>query len=404
MRRCSLLISLIVLGFAAAPASASTTFGADLAHGEAGVPFNAATFAPGIVFTLGHGGTTDGVLSLLTLKDDGTPAVAPVDGVLTSFSMRMSAPVTGAARLVLDGGGGPDPLAGYGRSATVTVPGDSVTHTFPTRLPVVAGMNIGFVTPKGSNIIVWRTASTKSLRMMNDLAEDGIGMSEGILPSTFTFQTPISGTIEPDADKDGFGDETQDACPGVVGTDGGCVPKPPSTGGGTPTGGGDQTGGGQPIETPPATPTSPTTPAQPAPDVLAPSLGSFLLSPSSFIAANAGPGVVAAKRRAVGTTVVYKLSEAATATFSVTQKVTGVKKGKTCVAGKPGHGKKKCTRTVVLGSFTQSGNSGLNSFKFMGRLKNKALKKGSYALVATATDAAGNKSKTAATRAFKIVS
>ena len=235
--------------------------------------------------------------------------------------------------------------------------------------------------------------------MFTDYAEDNRGMSEVGLNSVFKFQTPLSGTIEPDADKDGFGDESQDACPGVAGTDGGCVPKPapPSDGGGdqgggsAPTGGSPQTGGTVP---------PPSQPAAPAPDVVAPLLSSFVLAPASFVAANTGAGVVAAKK--VGTTVVYKLSEKATATFAVDQKVTGVKKGKKCVAGKPGHGKKKCTRVVVLGSFTQSGASGLNSFKFMGRLGNKALKKGSYELVATATDAAGNKSKSAS-RAFKVV-
>jgi hypothetical protein len=125
-----------------------------------------------------------------------------------------------------------------------------------------------------------------------------------------------------------------------------------------------------------------------------------VLSPSSFVAANSGPSVVAAAK--VGTTVVYKLSEPATAEFRVDKRVTGVKKGKRCVAGKPGHGKKRCTRTAaVAGSFTQTGSAGLNSFRFMGRLKRKALKPGNYDLLVRATDAAGNKSKSVS-RAFRV--
>src|SRR5262249_27486121 len=158
--------------------------------------------------------------------------------------------------------------------------------------------------------------------------------------SYYSFQTPIAATIEPDADKDGFGDESQDNCPGVVGTDNGCVPKPPDPPAPDPTPptppAGDGGGQGQPNQ-----------PAPPAPDVVRPLLSSYVLSPASFVAANTGATVVAAKK--VGTTVVYKLSEKSTAAFSVQQKVTGVKKGKKCVAGRPGHGKKKCTRTVVIG-------------------------------------------------------
>ena len=38
---------------------------------------------------------------------------------------------------------------------------------------------------------------------------------------------PISALVEPDADQDGFGDETQDQCPGVAGTVDGCPPPAP---------------------------------------------------------------------------------------------------------------------------------------------------------------------------------
>jgi hypothetical protein len=37
----------------------------------------------------------------------------------------------------------------------------------------------------------------------------------------------VAASIEPDADGDGFGDETQDACPSQAGTQGQCVSNPP---------------------------------------------------------------------------------------------------------------------------------------------------------------------------------
>jgi hypothetical protein len=44
----------------------------------------------------------------------------------------------------------------------------------------------------------------------------------------------------------------------------------------------------------------------------------------------------------------------------------------------------RCTRTVTLrGSFTTSGHTGANTFRFTGRLAGKTLAQGSYTLIAT---------------------
>jgi hypothetical protein len=40
----------------------------------------------------------------------------------------------------------------------------------------------------------------------------------------------VTARLEPDADSDGFGDETQDACPGTAGSASGCVPAAPAPG------------------------------------------------------------------------------------------------------------------------------------------------------------------------------
>jgi hypothetical protein len=55
----------------------------------------------------------------------------------------------------------------------------------------------------------------------------------------------------------------------------------------------------------------------------------------------------------------------------------------------------------VKGSFTHQGQAGLSSFRFMGRMRGRALKRGSYRLNAVARDAAGNASKRAR-RPFRI--
>jgi hypothetical protein len=401
----------------AAPAGASTTVGANLLQGNAGTVLPPDTF---MTYTGGHasaGAMTTGATGVVIRKDDNTSAAIPVDGVVVSFSIRMSQPVTGRLRLLDDPTGHAsdptdlDEMRYLGTGPTVSVPGDSQVHTYPVRLPAGAGFYIGFGSPSGWVTRTHSGASQGAERFLTDLNQDNTTTSEAQDGgSTFraAHQAPVSAVVEPDADIDGFGDETQDACPGVKGSDGGCQPGSGggnpggSTGGGTGggTAGGGTTGAGSQGDGSTGTGAAQTPAA--ATDTIAPRFSSLVLSPTSFVAANSGPSVVAAKK--VGTTVVFKLSESASVKFTVQRKASGVKKGKRCVAGRPGNGKKRCTRAVTVpGSFTQDGVSGLNQFKFMGRLNRKAIKPGSYQLVATATDATGNTSKSV-NRPFRIVS
>jgi hypothetical protein len=90
-------------------------------------------------------------------------------------------------------------------------------------------------------------------------------------------------------------------------------------------------------------------------------------------------------RPAKGTDVRFKLSVAAPVRFTVERRGAGRKVGGTCRATtKKNRHAKKCTRYVrVKGSFVRNGVSGANHFHWNGRLKGKALKAGSYRLIAT---------------------
>jgi hypothetical protein len=124
-----------------------------------------------------------------------------------------------------------------------------------------------------------------------------------------------------------------------------------------------------------------------AKDTKSPALSQFGLSRTAFSAAKRGPSLTAA----VGTRVSYRLSEPATTRFTVERAAKGRRKGKRCL--RKGKGK-RCTRYVKLkGSFTHTGAIGRNSFKFTGRLRKRALRRGRYRLVAVATDGAKNRSK-----------
>jgi uncharacterized repeat protein (TIGR01451 family) len=122
----------------------------------------------------------------------------------------------------------------------------------------------------------------------------------------------------------------------------------------------------------------------------APVLGALRLTPASFLAAK-------------GTVISYTNSQDSLTTFTVFQRLRGVKKGKKCVAPPKRTPKKKpkrCTRSVKRGTFTHQDKAGSVRLTFKARVKGKTLKPGSYRLSAVARNA-GGKSK-ARTANFKV--
>jgi hypothetical protein len=128
---------------------------------------------------------------------------------------------------------------------------------------------------------------------------------------------------------------------------------------------------------------------------------SLAVKPGAFRAGNVAGAVASRRKKAaapLGATVSYSLSATGSVEFSVERKSAGRKAGKKCVkqtAANKAH--KKCSFYKPLkGSFSVTGATGSNSFRFSGRLGGKPLKPGSYRLTA----AAGGAAKKAV---FKIV-
>jgi hypothetical protein len=130
-----------------------------------------------------------------------------------------------------------------------------------------------------------------------------------------------------------------------------------------------------------------------------PVLGGLTIKPSAFRAAAKGGSVA----KAIGATVRYADSAAATATLTVQRPARGIRKGKRCVK-RPRHprrGAKRCTRYVKEGSFTHADGGGPVSLRFTGRVRNRKLRVGRHRLSIVARNAAG---KSAAVRKrFRIV-
>lgn len=212
--------------WAAGPISGASAadFGTDLTTGNAGTTVDCMTFA----FSAGSGGgpLSNDCNTVLTFANSAS-AAAPISGVLVSYDIRMSTAVSGHLRILQNPGANPGtgPLVYDGVGPDISVPGDGAIHTFPLRLPIVASDLIAFGTP---GFAPYRQAATGEGggRIVADTV-DGSTPPEAALstPVQTIVQAPISGTVEADTDSDGFGDDTQDNCPGAGGATNGCPPK-----------------------------------------------------------------------------------------------------------------------------------------------------------------------------------
>jgi len=119
-------------------------------------------------------------------------------------------------------------------------------------------------------------------------------------------------------------------------------------------------------------------------------LRSITFKPTTFRAADAGGAVISRRRKPrapVGSTVTYNLSAPAMVAFSFERAVKGRRVGGKCRrATKANRAKKKCTfYKPIKGGFSVTGTAPLNnSFRFSGRIENRALKPGTYKIVGRA--------------------
>ena len=162
---------------------------------------------------------------------------APVSGVITKFRTNAYADeetghiIFRVANLTL-----PDPnnlesalatSAGTGPELTIAPEegGESPIREVAARLPVKAGQQLAVDITKSIGII-YNSNGDKRSYMFEPKLEEGAGQ-RGSTEAQNELQ--VQATIEPDADNDGFGDETQDQCPSQATTAGPCDTAPPES-------------------------------------------------------------------------------------------------------------------------------------------------------------------------------
>jgi hypothetical protein len=147
-------------------------------------------------------------------------------GVITSWSHsgRTTAPAGSGRLQVWDSTGGDDfVLVGRSEAEDFTA---GVVTSFLTRIPVDPGDLLGFRTVEENTSCVRFTAAADVIGFEENAPDPEPG-DERTLPAFFLpVLLNVAAVLEADADGDGFGDETQDACLGEAGPNSGCATPP----------------------------------------------------------------------------------------------------------------------------------------------------------------------------------
>jgi hypothetical protein len=297
----------------------------------------------------------------------------PGDGVITSWSTYTGGTVNqGPVRLKVVRPVSATTFKVMAASAYITpiYLADGNNGPFNVRIPVVAndlvalgvGPRTGTQTMPSCQFNNGLAAGAMAKIGMDDPPDEASVLTWGAAGHP-TYRVSVSASLEPDLDDDGFGDETQDQCPATAGAQNGCPP----------------------VSTP-----------------VIPKVSSLHIARSRFPAARSGPSAVAARR--TGSKVTYTLDQPARTRFTFVSLRRGRKTsdGRCVVPTRRNRDARRCTRAVALhGSFTLTGTTGTNAFRFSGRIAHKRLKPGRYKLVATPT-ANGRAGEPARAR-FRIV-
>lgn len=302
-----------------------------------------------------HGGAgSSGFNSMIVQKAiHGASTALPANGVVVRWRV-LGAPTGSYQMRVLAPSGSEYKVLRSSAVESVTAEGGAPIasiSSFATRLPVPAGSYLALATPTAQPESI--PSSGSALSKVNNA---GDGATVPSLPTNVSnFELAYDADVEPDADGDGYGDITQDACPTDASTQGPCPP------------------------------TSSTTTRPPPTGV--PVVTVFTVAPSAFSVNPAGPALAAAKAPARGAKLKLTLSEPATVAFTIEMKV----------ACKTGRKASRCRPWKAVHSFplTRSLPSGRSSIPFSGRYPTgqgkamiRTLAPGSYRIAAVPTNAA----------------
>src|SRR5918994_2634354 len=190
--------------FFAYPAGAAVTIGSDLP------PPPPAAFAQSCTPSCTFGNSTHPV----------NPTASPIDGVIVRWRTRFGEAFTGARLRVVDYVPNPTPtLTGIRSGPPTDVPAGLQEFPLSPGLPISAGNEVGIDIADDTSPAAFRSRSMASGFIDSPAIGDGASSPSGALGVQ---EILLNADVEPDADGDRLGDETQDQCPTNAGTQGAC--------------------------------------------------------------------------------------------------------------------------------------------------------------------------------------
>jgi hypothetical protein len=196
---------ILALALLAAPAHAAVTIGSSLADAP-----NAGTCQAG---ALSSQSCTLAAASIPMPSAAAGSVTSPIDGVVVRWRLRTngSSAFSAAPRIVSG-------LSRLASGGTVTVAATAGTQEFPARLSIAAGQGVGVdVTTQPALTSAGIVATPVSGATINAWNGSATGPT-----AQASQELLVSADVEPDADHDGVGDETQDQCPSDASTQGAC--------------------------------------------------------------------------------------------------------------------------------------------------------------------------------------
>jgi hypothetical protein len=261
---------------------------------------------------------------------------APSDGVITKFQISANGPGASVTFRLADITRENDDSAQARTVATgptVTIAGTGAIEEFPARVPLKQGNHLAIDTSAAD--AVYASSGSKFTYVYAPPLVDGAAVRTS---DTVTEELLVAAIYEPDADKDGFGDETQDQCLGN---------------------------------------------------------GSDAQAPCTVPAATPQIGAVSVAKTDNGARrVTYRLSEAAKVTAKLQRAAKGRKaRGRCRKQTAANRERKRCTRWVGVRTFQRDGVAGLNQLTVPARIAGRKLAAGRYRLILTARNSAGTTTK-----------
>lgn len=197
----------------ATSASAATTIGAALTGTPTLHPANCAVVSGGIPVSC------TAYINSITDPAEAAPGgiFSPAEGVITRWRLAMGASTASSISVTPRVLGFTNKYTALRTGTPLSIPTTGGTFEFPTRLPIPATglFAIDAVTNGAAGDapkFVANIASNASVVAKTPAVPDGGTFGITLIGGATTTKLMINADVEPDADKDGYGDETQDLC------------------------------------------------------------------------------------------------------------------------------------------------------------------------------------------------